>query len=496
MTTNGDPGAFLQQAQLLERTGRFAEAEAAYLRLLARWPQLTDTWYNLGRLQRRMGRFDAALASYQQALDRGIAHAEEVHLNRGVIYSDCLRQPAAAEQELHQALALNPNYVPALFNLANLHEDRGSGDAALVLYEKILQLEPGYHEALARYSGLRTSATADQALIARLQQSIADSATGAADKASLGFALGKLLDAGGTYDAAFAAYADANRYSRASAAPDIALYDRHRHEQFIDAMIAAFPAPVPAMSPAIDARPLFICGMFRSGSTLTEQVLAAHSQVTAGGELGLLPTIVHRQLAPFPAAMSRITPQQLQTLAGHYLDALSRLFPGAHRVTDKRPDNFLYIGLIKRLFPHAKIIHTARNPLDNCLSIFFLHLDHSMGYALDLMDIGHYYTQYRRLMSHWKSLYANDILDFEYDTFVRDPRSATQTLLSFCDLDWEESCLSFDKLSNAVRTASVWQVRQPVYRQSCGRWHNYAAQMTSLREYLQSMNVDTGDAAS
>ncbi len=162
--------------------------------------------------------------------------------------------------------------------------------------------------------------------------------------------------------------------------------------------------------------------MFRSGSTLTEQVLAGHSRVTAGGEIDVLPSLVRTELAPFPARIAQLSPRELDELASRYTASLSKLFPGAAYVTDKRPDNFLHIGLIKSLFPEAKIVHTTRNALDNCLSIYFLHLDHNMGYALDLMDIAHYYRQYRRLMAHWKSQYGADILDFDYDTFVRAPR--------------------------------------------------------------------------
>jgi len=137
-----DPQTVLRSAAALEQAGRLAEAEAAYLRVLGSWPELPDTWYNLARLQRRAGRFDAALASYQQALDRGVSQPEEIHLNRGVIYSDCLRQDEAAERELQAALALNPNYVPALLNLANLREDFGKQAEASALYEKILALQP------------------------------------------------------------------------------------------------------------------------------------------------------------------------------------------------------------------------------------------------------------------------------------------------------------------------------------------------------------------
>lgn len=494
MTASNDPRVLLHNAQLLERAGRLAEAEAAYVQVLSRWPDLPNSWYNLALLQRRAGRFEAALASYQQALDRGVSQPEEVHLNRGVIYSDCLRQDAAAERELNAALALNPAYLPALLNLANLKEDLGKRDAALAIYENIIALEPRYYEALARYASLKTVRDADDPLIDRLRQAIADAGTTSVDRASLGFALGKVLDACGAYNQAFDAYIVANRHSRESASQSSglrpALYDRRQHELLVDQLITTFTRDRSTRAATAAARPIFICGMFRSGSTLTEQVLAGHSRVSAGGELDFLPSLVRREFKPFPGGMARATPQQLELLAARYLEMLSKLFPGADRVTDKRPDNFLYIGLIKRLFPDARIIHTTRNPLDNCLSILFLHLDHSMGYALDLLDTAHYYAQYRRLMSHWKSLYGADILDFDYDAFVREPRPAVARLLSFCGLDWEEDCMSFQQVNNAVKTASVWQVREPLYRRSSGRWRNYAAHLAPLQQYLRELGLD------
>jgi hypothetical protein len=475
----------LREAVLLERAGRLDEAEAAYERLLARWPDLPDSWYNLAVLQRRARRYDAALASYRQALDRGVSRPEEVHLNRGVIYSDCLRRDDEAERELNAALALNPGYVPALLNLANLKSDLGQRDEALAIYERILVLDPGCFQALARYAEARPVSGPDDPTIGRLRKALAAPGATPADKASLGFALGKTLDAIGAWDAAFEAYATANRHSRACAGPGAVLYDRHQHELFVDRLIETFTRDLPRVrAPATSVAPIFICGMFRSGSTLAEQVLAAHSRVTAGGEIDLLPALVRTELAPFPARLAQISPPQLEALAARYLTSLAGLFPGAAHVTDKRPDNFLYIGLIKSLFPAARVIHTTRNPLDNCLSIHFLHLDHGMGYALDLMDTAHYYRQYRRLMTHWKARFGADILDFDYDAFVHAPRPTVERLLAFCGLDWEEACLAPERNATAVKTASVWQVREPLYQRSSGRWRNYARHLGLLRNYL------------
>ena len=226
--------------------------------------------------------------------------------------------------------------------------------------------------------------------------------------------------------------------------------------------------------------------MFRSGSTLVQQILAGHPQVEAGGEIDFLPALARTELAPFPASMARLTPATASTLATRYRDTLSRLHPQAPYVIDKRPDNFLYIGLIKALFPDAKIIHTTRQPLDVCLSVFFLHLDHGMPYALDLMDIGHYYRQYVRLMAHWKSRYGDDILDVGYDALVREPRPVVARMLEFCGLDWADSCLSFHERDNAVKTASVWQVRQPLYQHASGRARHFARHLEALAAYLQT----------
>lgn len=485
--TPGDPRALLTSAQSLEKAGNLVAAEAVYVQLLSEHPELADTWFNLALLQRRIGRFEVSLQSYQQALDRGAQQPEEIHLNRAVIYTDCLRRDDAAEIELQTALSLNSTYIPALLNLANLREDYGRRDDACLLYEKILAIDPAHVEALARYTSLLTFRCADDPLIVRLRNTITDARCSLADKASLGFSLGKCLDACADFDQAFDAYATANRHSRASAAEPL-IYDRDQHEKFVSALIDAFPhgqAGSPSSTTATDVKPVFICGMFRSGSTLTEQVLCEHSSVTSGGELSFLPNVATHILSPFPQSMARVTQPQIESLSSGYLSQLSKLYPGAPLVTDKRPDNFLYIGLIKRLFPAARIIHTRRNALDNCLSVFFLHLDHRMRYAMDLLDTAHYYVHQQRLMDHWKGLYAEDILTFDYDEFVREPRPAVAKLLSFCQLDWEENCLAARRTRQAVKTASVWQVREPIYQRSSGRWRRYETHLVELRSYLR-----------
>lgn len=479
--------SLLGRARRYREQGRIGEAIELYELALSRWPDSPNTWYNLGLLQRQAGNHDRALECYRQALQRRIGHPEEVHLNRAVVFSNCLQRPAEAERELAAALRLRPTYIPALFNLANLHEDLGRRDAAAAAYERILALQPGNLEALARYARLRKFSDPADPLIARLRGAVASANARPAELASVGFELGRALDACGEYDAAWEAYGFANRCSRESAGGRFVPYDASAHEQLIDRIIAAFPsAPVtaPAESPAAAPRPIFICGMFRSGSTLLEQLLAGHPRIQAAGELDLIPDIALRVLAPYPEGCAAATPERLRAVAGGYLSGLARRLPGAELATDKRPDNFLYLGLIKRLFPAAKIVHTTREPLDNCLSVYFLNLDQRMSYALDLMDTGHYYRQYARLMSHWKSLFARDIHDIHYDTLVRTPEPVMARLLEFLGLEWNDRCLDVKAAERPVKTASVWQVREPLYQHSSGRAGHYGRQLSQLRAYL------------
>jgi tetratricopeptide (TPR) repeat protein len=466
------------RATKLLHEGNIPEAIDAHRRLLQLRPELADSWYNLAYLQHRARQFEAALQSYQQALRRGVAQPEEAHLNRGAILADHLERADEAEKEFRQALKLNARYVPALVNLGNLHEQRGEREPALAAYEQALALDADNAIALARLPNLKRLGGADDPVIARLQQALRRPGITPAEQADLGFGLGKALDGVGAFDAAFSAYCAANVASRVSA--PAARYDRAAHEDFVDRLISAFNRPVEVATPAAGKPPIFICGMFRSGSTLMEQILASHPRVTAGGEIDLIPHLAMKHLVPAGDAFAPLTPETLAQMRTTYQQGVTKLFRKADIITDKRPDNFLYIGLIKTLFPHAKIVHTMRSPLDNCLSVFFLHLDHAMAYALDLEDVGHWYCQYHRLMTHWKRLYSDDIHDVAYDTLVSALRPTVERVLAYCGLEWNDACLAFHQTRAQVKTPSAWQVRQPLYSHACGRWRNYERHLGPL----------------
>ncbi|MDN5924424.1 MAG: sulfotransferase [Xanthomonadales bacterium] len=501
---NADSAELLRQAEVLHGQGQRLEAIALFRQALALHPESSEGWYELGYLLKAESQYEAALEAYAEALARGIARPEEVHLNRAVIYSDHLRRDEAAEQELKTALALAPGYHSAWLNLGNLHEERGQREAALECYDKILA-DPGAldrasmdlrMEALSRSANLRPPTTGDDPVFAKLQAAASQPA-GKMARANVYFALGQARDRLGQYELAFEAYAKANRWLLRQSGK---AYDRAHMVQLTSALIETFSdaAAEPLSAAPSGPEPLFICGMFRSGSTLLEQVLAAHPQVMAGGELNWLRQLATERLSPFPASMSKPDVDRDVALAAEYRAHLARLFPVASAdagvvnkyISDKRPDNFLLIGLIKQLFPSARIIHTTRNPLDNGLSIFMQHLHLQVaGYSADLGDIGHYYAQYRRLMAHWQSLYADSIFTFDYDAFVREPKPTLMRLLEFLQLPWDDRCLEFHRLRNTVKTGSYWQVRQPLHGKASGRWHHYEAHVADLQNMLRENGI-------
>ena len=470
----------LRRAQTARAAGRSAEAAEAYAALLAIRPDLPDTWFNLALMQRAAGRPLEALDAYAEALRRRVSGPEEVHLNRAVILSDDLGRPDEAEVELKAALTLRPDYLPALLNLGNLHEDRGDRAAALSIYGWALKAaRPGETALpLARLADATKFRTADDPLIGQLRAAMTGTGVAADDRAELGFALGRALDEIGDYDAAFDAYAGANGASRAATG---ARYDRAAQDDFVARSIAAFARADTAAG--IDGEtnaksPVFILGMFRSGSTLVERILAAHSGVVSGGELALLPKLA-RDITGYPETAAAADEATLAGWRAAYLDGIRTVRGQTGLVTDKRPDNFLHVGLIKRLFPTARIIHTVRDPRDVCLSNWFLHLDPSMAWAMDLEDAAHWLKAHDRLTAHWKALWP-DILTVCYDDLVADFETQARRIVDHCGLDWEPGVLDFHAAGGAVRTASVWQIREPVYGRSSGRWRNYEGRIGAL----------------
>lgn len=474
-----------QLAQLYSELGDQLAAANCYEKLLARHPDFADGHFNHGYRLRAATKYNEALVAYGRALELGISGAEEVHLNKAVIFSDHLRQEAEAIVSLEKALDINPNYLPALFNLGNLREEAGDRSAASSLFKKALEIDSNYFEALARLADIETFSSVSDPIIQRMQHVVKAPDIQISTKANLYFALGKALNDCGVWKDAFQFYAEGNKINQQL----LGDYDAKGHTKLIDSIITQFSADwFDNIEPVSDFAPIFICGMFRSGSTLIEQVLAGHPDVTAGGERDFFPRAIKSHFSPYPSSIMNVELSLLKEVAHKYEQDLVQTFGKGALITDKRPDNFLYLGLIKTLFPKARIIFTTRDARDNCLSVFFQRLGRQMLYANDLEDLAHYYQEHLRLMGHWKAIFGEDIHTVHYDTFIEDPEKVTRELLEFLGLKWHAGCLDFHKRTNHVKTASVWQVRQPLYKKSSGRWKNYEGHIAPLLQELANKN--------
>jgi tetratricopeptide (TPR) repeat protein len=471
---------YVHLAGALETMGRSDLAIGHYRRLLEREAGMAAAHFNIALLYRKNARYAEALAAYREAVRLGIDGVEEAWSNMGVLYSE-MRRPDEAAAMYERALAVDPAYIPAIFNRAALFEEAGQRRQAVELYERILDLDPGHSGALARLAYATPVAAADDRLVDRLEKSIDAAGENRIAREELSFALGKLRDDLGRYDEAFAIYRSANELGKLRSPP----YDRGATEAAFDRLIELFSAArIDRCSTASAAAPVFVCGMFRSGSTLVEQILGAHPAVTAGGELNFLTSMIVRRLAPYPERIRNCSQREFAQMGNDYLGKLRELFPAGGIVADKRPDHFLHLGLIRLMFPSARVVYTRRNPLDNCLSIYFQQLGGNLGYATDLENAAHYYRQHSRLMDHWKAIFPGNIHTVDYDALVRSPASQVRPLLEFLGLEWDDRCLDFPSADNLVKTASVWQVREELHGRSSGRWKNYEPHLGTLRPLL------------
>jgi tetratricopeptide (TPR) repeat protein len=459
-----------------------------YERQLSIEPGNANARFNLALLYKMARRYAESLAAYEKAIETGIDHVEEVYSNMGVLYSE-LRQGDKAREMYEKSLQIDPKYIPALFNLAALFEETGERQPAVDLYRRILTIDPTYWDALSRLAYAQRARTADDETIGSLRTALR-TAVDPIVREGLHYALGKSLDDAGQYGAAYAAYKAANDSARSRHQP----YDRRAAEQAVSMMMELFTRDwITRAETSSDAEPIFICGMFRSGSTLTEQILAAHPLVEAGSELDILPWLLTRRLTPFPERLAGISGNELRPVADEYLSRVQELFPGAGNVTDKRPDNFLHLGLVRAMFPKARIIHTRRDLRDNCLSLYFQQFGAELSYATDLGDIAHYYRQQESLMTHWRRLLGDNIFTIDYDELVRDPEPVLRSLLRFLRLPWDDSCLEFEKARSLVKTASIWQVREALHTRSSGRWQNYEQFVDNADALLEQRKNDDPD---
>jgi tetratricopeptide (TPR) repeat protein len=490
-------------------------------------------WRNLGEVRRRLGRLPGAVEAAGMAT-RLLPDDPQAWYNLGLARAEA-GQPSDAEQAYRQALSLAPTYGPAWNNLGSLLQQRGGpGDltAARAAYERAVALHPEHAEAqnnlgalhaeqgrLAparacfeaaieargdfveahyNYSSLHTY-PADDPHLSLLQNLYATrEQLPVAQRLRYCFALGKAWDDAGDVDRAFAAYAEGNRLQHG-----LLGYDEAREAALAQRVMAVFDSDFMARrrdwqgarDPA--RTPIFIVGMPRSGTTLIEQILCTHPAVHGAGELPLLSQAIAAGVEagpPYPEGIHYLDEAGLRAMGERYLREVWQLAPDSRFISDKMPANFFYLGLIHLALPEARIIHALRDPMDACFSCYARLFNETMAFAYDQHTLGRYYTRYRQLMQHWHQvLPAGTVLDLSYEALVADPEGQARRLLAFVGLPWDPACLDFHGNARSVKTASVAQVRRPIYRTSVARWLAFAEHLSPLYEQVAGWRDTTAD---
>ncbi|TIL72174.1 MAG: tetratricopeptide repeat protein [Mesorhizobium sp.] len=505
--------ALLKQAYAFQQAKRLDEAQDLCLRVLERTPNHPLALYILGTIY--LGYDDErALRYFARAVGEEPKNPY-YHLSLGEAYVK-VSEYAPAIKHMQYALELQPGLIEALCALGRTYTAFDKPDMALPLYEKALKINrdhPKVRAGLASaLSGLgrmdEAAAYLKQAIARRIGvpaayndlvqtrnfteelqsilRELGNPKLGSEGAQQLHHAAGKVLNDLKRYDEAFDHF---NKAKQASGQRfDIDLYRR-----WVDSMIETFTPDFLAARAGYgnpSEAPVFVVGMPRSGTTLTEQICASHPDIHGAGELSKLSRVANAiglktsSAGDLSQPITSITEDLSRTLAEEHLSYLRERAPAALRVVDKTPHNFELIGLIGLLFPNARIIHCRRDAIDNCVSCFVLKFSEAHSYNSDLKTLGLYYREYDRLMRHWNEVFPGLIFENRYETLVDDQEAQSRRLIDYLGLPWDDACLRFFDRDGSVNTPSRWQVRQPIYKSSVKRWKNYENEIQPLIQSL------------
>jgi tetratricopeptide (TPR) repeat protein len=470
--------ALISLGAALREIGQRREAAPLYAQAVKLDPGRAENHWNLGSVLFELRQFQEAVACFARALALKPQFAP-AHLSMGQSMRQ-QRRPEEAERSCQAALAINPNYIEALLFLGELRADRGRFAEAEELFQRAIALNPAFPYTYFSVATHRRMTTDDRDWLQRVEALLATERP-LAEQISLHYALGKYFDDVQQYDRAFENYRRANELTKRYGST----YDRARLTRAVDQIMRSFDAPFvqSAHSGSDSELPVFIVGMPRSGTSLTEQILASHPAVLGAGEVPFWNGAYNAYRKA--AQAGRADPTLIPGMAGAYLDRLPKAGAGIRRVVDKMPANFMYAGLIHAAFPRARIIHVRRNPIDTCLSIYFQNFFGMGPYANDLDNLAHYYREYVRIMNHWRAvLPATALLEIPYEALIGDQEGWSRRMVEFLGLPWDPRCLDFHQTDRVVITASKWQVRQKISNASVGRWRNYESFVGPLRKLL------------
>jgi Flp pilus assembly protein TadD len=461
----------------LAQLARYTEAEAELRHAIAIRPGFPEALYNLAGVLQSTGRFNESEMPLRRALKLKPSYVEaRISLGMSCVLLGRLHE---ARDCYEKALRLAPRNTQALVGIGELEALDGRFTEAESAYRRALEAKPGVSYAWSALVWLRKMTPADGAWVKRAEE-IAASGLTSIDEATIRFAIGKYYDDVGDYARAFRSYQRGNELHKLRAEP----YDRQGRVRFVDDLVRVYTPEVleRARAAASDsARPVFVVGMPRSGTSLVEQIIASHPAARGAGELNFWTIAVRKHENAFRREL--LGEPLRRKLARDYLAVLSGYSADAQRVVDKAPVNADYLGLIHAVFPGARMIYLRRDPIDTCLSCYFQQFPPSLNYTLELSDLAHYFREHQRLVAHWRSVLPPEtLLDVPYAELTADQESWSRRILEFIGLPWDERCLEFHKTVRPVTTASVWQVRQKIYQSSVGRWRHYEKFVGPLRE--------------
>jgi tetratricopeptide (TPR) repeat protein len=464
----------------LAQAGDYEAALAAHLQAIKLDPRLADAHGRAADILLRNGRRPEAVAAYERAFEAAPGTTFGLLCRAKASVAD--DRPRDAEERLRELLALEPANSEAHLVLAHILTEAGRFDEAAASFEQSIALAPWQATAYHGLVSSRKLGESDRPLVARIEARLAAADVAERQRMTLHFAAGKARDDLRDYAAAMVHFDAANAIRRRLSPP----FDRAYLEKRVDRIVAQFTPELFASTAgargggADDETPLLVLGMPRSGTTLIERIVSSHPQVAGGGELPFW----NEMGAAWDVDAEKL-PDAAERVRADYRRVLRRVGPDALRVTDKMPFNFLWIGVVHLIFPKARVIHCRRNPIDTCLSIYATQFTQNWGYAGDRGDLAFYYRQYLRLMEHWRAVIPPDrLLEVDYEEATAEPEATARRLVAFTGLPWDAACARPERNPDAVKTASTWQARQPVYRSSVERWRHYEPWLGELRGLL------------
>ena len=520
------PEAYNNLGTLLQQENQLDEAEHAMKKAISQSPHYVEAHNNLASLYFAQKKETEALRILGDALKFAPKNPQTLLLTARI--QTRRNNHVAAEQAVRLALAEKGDNPEALTLLGQILHETDRYDEAIQVLEQALEATPNNPEALNFYGvALKSVGRLDEArdhilkalklngsmfgayanlndlvdfskeeeLFNRMDAIFEGAANPKADQfLPLHFAYAKALDDRGEHQRALEHYVIGGKMKRAQLD-----YNQQETFAFFDGIRAAFPKEKfesRIFAGNDDERPVFIIGMPRSGSTLVEQIISSHPDIYGAGEVKYLSRALgllrdrFPSLPKYPQMMDKITPAQLEIVAKGYIKSISAGAGDAERITDKLLTNYFFAGLIHLLFPKAKIINTMRDPVDTCLSGFTKLFKDDMPHSYDLGELGRYYGKYRELMQHWQEVLPKGVLHtVQYEDVVADTEKAARALIEFLGLEWNKKCLDFHNSDRPVKTASVAQVRRPIYNTAVKRWKKYGDGLQPLVDAIDGKSA-------